>query len=132
MPAIRSSVDLPGVVPLQLDITDPASVARAAELAADATLLINNAGILTHTRLTDGDLDQIRLEMDTGIFGTLAVTRAFAPVLAANGGGCDPQRAAPILSWPTSPRRRRQRRQGGGVGADQCRAARSSRRSASR
>jgi NAD(P)-dependent dehydrogenase (short-subunit alcohol dehydrogenase family) len=80
-------VDLRGVVPLQLDITDPASVARAAESVPDATLLINNAGISTHTRLTDGDLDQIRLEMETGFFGTLAVTRAFAPVLTANGGG---------------------------------------------
>jgi len=80
-------VDLPGVVPLQLDITDPASVARAAETARDATLLINNAGISTHTRLTDGDLEQIRLEMETGFFGTLAVTRAFVPLLTANGGG---------------------------------------------
>ena len=91
-------LDLAGVVPLQLDITDPASVARAAELAADATLLINNAGILTHTRLTDGDLDQIRLEMDTNNFGTLAVTRAFAPVLAANGGGSI-LNVLSILSW---------------------------------
>src|SRR5215218_10125846 len=73
------SVDLPGVVPLRLDITDPASVADAARTAADATLLVNNAGISTHTRLTDGDLADIRLEMETGFFGTLAVTRAFAP-----------------------------------------------------
>ena len=80
-------LDLAGVVPLQLDITDPASVARAAEAAADATLLVNNAGIDTHVGLAYGDLDQIRLEMETGFFGPLSVTRAFAPVLAANGGG---------------------------------------------
>ncbi|MFC7642932.1 SDR family NAD(P)-dependent oxidoreductase [Streptosporangium lutulentum] len=38
-----ASVDLPGVVPLQMDITDPASVAQAAKGAPDTTLLINNA-----------------------------------------------------------------------------------------
>lgn len=91
-------VDLPGVVPLQLDITDPVSVARAARTAADATLLINNAGIATHTRLIDGDVDRIRLEMETGFFGTLDVTRAFAPVLAANGGGTI-LNVLSILSW---------------------------------
>jgi NAD(P)-dependent dehydrogenase (short-subunit alcohol dehydrogenase family) len=81
------SVDLPGVVPLQLDLTDEASIARAAEIASDATLLVNNAGISTHTGLADGDFAQVRLEMETHYFGTLAVTRAFAPVIARNGGG---------------------------------------------
>jgi len=95
-------VDVPGVVPLQLDITDPASVARAAETARDATLLVNNAGISTHTRLTDGDLDQIRLEMETGFFGTLAVTRAFAPVLAAGGGGAI-LNVLSVLAWAHFP-----------------------------
>ena len=37
--------------------------------------------------LVTGDLDQIRLELDTNLYGTLSVIRAFAPVLAANGGG---------------------------------------------
>jgi len=58
-------VQIPGVTPLRLDITDPDSVAGAAAVAGDATLVINNAGISTHTGLTDGDLAQIELEMDT-------------------------------------------------------------------
>jgi hypothetical protein len=33
-------VDLPGVVPLRLDVTDPASVAAAAEAAGDVTLTV--------------------------------------------------------------------------------------------
>jgi NAD(P)-dependent dehydrogenase (short-subunit alcohol dehydrogenase family) len=33
------------------------------------------------------DLDAARAEMETNYFGTLAMCRAFAPVLAANGGG---------------------------------------------
>jgi len=80
-------VDLPGAELLRLDITDPASVAAVAAAAQDVTLLVNNAGISTSTNLIKGDLDKIRLEMDTHFYGTLGMVRAFAPVLAANGGG---------------------------------------------
>ncbi len=76
------TVDLPGVVPLQLDITDPDSVARAATVATEVDVLINNAGISLHQNLVDGDLERIRLEMETNFFGTLNVVRAFAPVRA--------------------------------------------------
>ncbi|AEN10039.1 MULTISPECIES: SDR family oxidoreductase [unclassified Streptomyces] len=81
------SVDLPGVEVLRLDITDPDSVAAAARAAQDVDLLVNNAGISTYTNLVDGDLDAVHREMDTHFYGTLHVVRAFAPVLAANGGG---------------------------------------------
>ena len=81
------TVDLPGVKILQLDITDPASIAAAAEVATDTTLLINNAGVSTYQNLLTGDLAKIRLEMDTHFFGTLDVARAFAPILAKTGGG---------------------------------------------
>src|SRR5882724_7526565 len=80
-------VDLPGAEPLALDITDPASVAAAADIAGDITLLINNAGSATGADLLHGDLERIRLEIDTHFFGTLSVVRAFAPKIAANGGG---------------------------------------------
>ena len=76
------TIDLPGVVPLQLDITDPDSVARAAAVATDVDVLINNAGISLHQNLVDGDLDKIRLELETNFFGTLNVVRAFTPVRA--------------------------------------------------
>jgi NAD(P)-dependent dehydrogenase (short-subunit alcohol dehydrogenase family) len=81
------SVDLPGVEALPLDITDAASVAAAARAAGDVTLLVNNAGIITGENLVTGDPAAIRREMDTHFFGTLEVIRAFAPILAANGGG---------------------------------------------
>ena len=96
-------VQIPGVTPLRLDITDPDSVAGAAAVAGDATLVINNAGISTHTGLTDGDLAQIELEMDTNFFGPLNVTRAFAPVLASNGGGAI-LNVLSVLSWLHLPR----------------------------
>ncbi|ROQ60197.1 NADP-dependent 3-hydroxy acid dehydrogenase YdfG [Streptomyces sp. 840.1] len=78
---------IPGVVPLMLDVTDDASVARAVAKAGDTTLLVNNAGVSTFARLTDGAEEDIRLEMETNFFGTLRMVRAFAPVLGANGGG---------------------------------------------
>jgi NAD(P)-dependent dehydrogenase (short-subunit alcohol dehydrogenase family) len=80
-------VNIPSADVLQLDITDPASVAAAAAAATDVTLLINNAGVSTFQNLVTGDLAKIRLELDTHFYGTLAVVRAFAPALAANGGG---------------------------------------------
>lgn len=80
-------IDLPGVEPVELDIADPAQVRRAAELAGDVTLVVNNAGSNTFQNLVDGDLDAIHRELDTHLFGTLNVVRAFAPVLGRNGGG---------------------------------------------
>jgi len=82
-----ASVDLPGVTPVALDVTDPASVAAAADATGDVTLLVNNAGSSTGAALLDGPLADIELEMNTHFYGTLAVTRAFAPQLAAGGGG---------------------------------------------
>ncbi len=92
------SVQIPGVTPLRLDITDPDSVAGAAASAGDATLIINNAGISTGTGLMDGDLAQIELEMQTNFHGPLRVTRAFAPILESNGGGAI-LNVLSVLSW---------------------------------
>lgn len=77
----------PRVVPLRVDVTDGALAASAAEQAHDVDLLVNNAGIATSQNLLTGDLERIRAEMETNFFGTLHVSRAFAPVLASRGGG---------------------------------------------
>jgi NAD(P)-dependent dehydrogenase (short-subunit alcohol dehydrogenase family) len=95
-------VDLPGAKAVELDISDPASVAAAAEVAGDVTLVINNAGSSTGTGLLTGDVEQIRLEMDTHFFGTLSVVRAFAPKIAANGGG-SVLNILSVLSWVSFP-----------------------------
>ncbi|WP_033345275.1 SDR family oxidoreductase [Catenuloplanes japonicus] len=81
------SIDLPGVEPIRLDITDPASIEAAAARATDVTLLVNNAGIFTGSSLLTGDPADIRADLDTNFWGTLGMSRAFAPVLKANGGG---------------------------------------------
>ncbi|MDG9678562.1 SDR family oxidoreductase [Micromonospora sp. DH14] len=95
-------VDLPGVTPVRLDITDPASVAAAAALAGDVNLLINNAGTDFRADLLDGDLDVLRQELETHYIGTLSMVRAFAPIIAGNGGGTI-LNVLSVLSWFSSP-----------------------------
>jgi NAD(P)-dependent dehydrogenase (short-subunit alcohol dehydrogenase family) len=96
------AIDIPGVEVLRLDLTDEASVTAAAAAAQDVTLLVNNAGISTGAQLITGDMAEIRREMDTHYFGTLGVVRAFAPVLAANGGG-GIVNVLSALSWFAAP-----------------------------
>ncbi|MDJ0654625.1 MAG: SDR family oxidoreductase [Xanthomonadales bacterium] len=69
------------VVPLQLDITDAAQVAAAAQQASDVDLLINNAGVAAFTGLLDGPEDLLRRDMETNYYGTLSMVRSFVPVL---------------------------------------------------
>ena len=77
-----------GVTPLALDVTDAERVAQVATQCADVSLLVNNAGVMkASTFINAPNLDAARLEMETNYFGTLSMCRAFAPVLAANGGG---------------------------------------------
>ena len=83
-----AAVTEPGVLPVALDITDGEQVARVAAQCADVSLLVNNAGVMRASTFIDApSLDNARLEMETNYFGTLSMCRAFAPVLAANGGG---------------------------------------------
>ena len=77
-----------GAVVVQLDVTDPQSVAAAAVACADCTVIVNNAGLHGRDRLVLADyLDIARQEMEVNYFGVLNMIRAFAPVLGANGGG---------------------------------------------
>jgi NAD(P)-dependent dehydrogenase (short-subunit alcohol dehydrogenase family) len=82
-------LDLQGAVPVEMDVTDAASVALAASRCAGTTLLVNNAGI---ARVNSGTLDPATIEsareiFETNFYGMIRVSQAFAPVLAANGGG---------------------------------------------
>lgn len=76
------------IVPLRLDVTDEHSIAEAASAASDTTILINNAAIsFRPDNLVNLPMTEIRRVFETNFFGALAVARAFAPVVAANGGG---------------------------------------------
>jgi NAD(P)-dependent dehydrogenase (short-subunit alcohol dehydrogenase family) len=76
------------VVPLKLDITRSADITAAAGQCRDVSLLVNNAGINLQAGLIKAaDLTAARAEMETNYFGPLSMCRAFAPILASNGGG---------------------------------------------
>jgi NAD(P)-dependent dehydrogenase (short-subunit alcohol dehydrogenase family) len=82
-----AQVQGPGI-PVELDITRPDQVAAAARGCADVNLLVNNAGVMTSSPFIEApSMDGARQEIETNYLGTLAMCRAFAPVLAANGGG---------------------------------------------
>ena len=83
-----AAVDEAGVTPVRLDISDSQQVVDAAGRCRDTDLLVNNAGIMKASSfIGTPTLDAARLEMETNYFGTLEMCRAFAPVLAAHGGG---------------------------------------------
>lgn len=78
----------PRVVAVLLDVTDPAGVAGVAGQCRDVDLVINNAGVNRCVGFMGPTaLEDARLEMEVNYFGTLAMCRAFAPVLASRGGG---------------------------------------------
>jgi NAD(P)-dependent dehydrogenase (short-subunit alcohol dehydrogenase family) len=75
-------------IAVELDVTDPAQVGAAAEQCRDVSIVVNNAGVFANRLLMGAnDMSGAREEMEVNYFGTLAMCRAFAPVLAANGGG---------------------------------------------
>ncbi len=76
------------VVALRLDVTHAASVAGAAEQCGDVDLVINNSGVNRCMGFMEpAALENARQEMEVNYFGTLAMCRAFAPVLASRRGG---------------------------------------------
>jgi NAD(P)-dependent dehydrogenase (short-subunit alcohol dehydrogenase family) len=81
------TVTHPDAVPVALEVTDPAAVAAAAELAQDVTILINNAAGYVAASFLDSPIDDIRREFEANFYGPLLVTRAFVPIIERNGGG---------------------------------------------
>ena len=99
--AARNPVTIndPRVEPVKLDITDPVQVAAVATACGDVTVLINSAGVATFSPLLQASsIEAARLEMETNYFGTLAMCRAFAPILGRQGGGALVNILS-VLSW---------------------------------
>lgn len=83
-----ASFNVPGAVPVQLDVTDAVQVAAAAAACGDVDLLINNAGIAHMLDYLDATaIDRGHAMFETNFFGVLRMSQAFTPVLRANGGG---------------------------------------------
>ncbi len=93
---------LPGVEVVALDVTDHAAVAALAEQLTDVDVVINNAGVANLQPVGAADLDIARQELEVNYLGLAAVTQAFAPVLAARGGGAFVN-VLSVASWIGSP-----------------------------
>jgi len=90
--------DDPRVVPLALDVTDPASIAALAAQVGDVTIVINNAGTTVPASLLTATVDELNEVFATNVYGVVGVTQAVAPALARNGGGALVNIAS-VLSW---------------------------------
>lgn len=74
------------IVPVQLDVTNASELSKAADIAKDVTLLVNNAGVLDFGSVLDAPADAFERNFDVNFFGLLHATRAFAPALSQNKG----------------------------------------------
>jgi NAD(P)-dependent dehydrogenase (short-subunit alcohol dehydrogenase family) len=81
------ALDPKRVVPIVLDVSKPAEVAAAAATAKDVNVLINNAGVLSFGNVLEASEETLPRDLDINYFGTIRVTRAFAPMIEKNGGG---------------------------------------------
>lgn len=79
--------DDPRIVPIALDVTDPASVASLASAASDVSIVVNNAGVGGWGSLLGASIDEVKMVFETNLFGAIRIAQAFAPILARNGGG---------------------------------------------
>src|SRR4051794_3545488 len=100
-PETVSAAD-PRLVAVQLDVTDADRVTAVAEELADVGLVVNNAGIAHPASPLNAGLDAARAELEVNYLGLIAMTQAFAPVLASNGGGALVN-VLSVASWVASP-----------------------------
>lgn len=97
------TVDLAGVTPVRLDVTDAEQVAEAARALGDVNLVINNAGVFQPAGVDHPQLEAVaRQSFETNFFGPLRMAQAFAPVLKANGGGALVN-VLSVLTWTVLP-----------------------------
>jgi NAD(P)-dependent dehydrogenase (short-subunit alcohol dehydrogenase family) len=92
----------PGIEAIRLDVTQPQEVAAAVARAGDVALLINNAGVGQKGGFLDSDSEAVaRRQLETNYFGMLRMSKAFAPILKAQGGGAI-LNVLSIVSWVNS------------------------------
>lgn len=97
-----STVTDPRLTPVALDVTDPSAFQALAAQLSDFTLVVNNAGIARPGLPLQASLEDARAELETNYLSLIASTQAFAPVLAANGGGAFIN-VLSVASWAATP-----------------------------
>lgn len=97
-----ATVTDPRLVPVKLDVTDAAAVTATAARLGDVQIVVNNAGIAKSSLALSAPLDEARAQLEVNYLGLVSVTQAFAPVLAANGGGAFINMLS-VASWASVP-----------------------------
>jgi NAD(P)-dependent dehydrogenase (short-subunit alcohol dehydrogenase family) len=97
-----ATVTDPRLIPIQLDVTDAARIEAVAAELGDVDLVVNNAGTGRPALPLAADLDDARFELEANYLSIVAMTEAFAPVLAANGGGAFVNMLS-VASWVSLP-----------------------------
>jgi NAD(P)-dependent dehydrogenase (short-subunit alcohol dehydrogenase family) len=80
------------VTPIELDLTDDASIARAEHQVSEQLAgeglhgLVNNAGVIVQGPLELVPREALRRQFEVNVIGQVAVTQAFLPMLRSAGG----------------------------------------------
>jgi NAD(P)-dependent dehydrogenase (short-subunit alcohol dehydrogenase family) len=91
---------------VQLDVTDPSSVAAAVQQVGEMDILVNNAGVNPGGEDIDGTtLEQLRAAYETNVFGLISGTQAFLPALrrSAHPRIVNVSSGTGSLTWNSSP-----------------------------
>lgn len=76
------------IVPIELDLSKPETIQKAAATATDVEVVVNNAGILkAASPLDEHAIESWTEEVNVNVLGLIRIAQAFAPVLKQNGGG---------------------------------------------
>jgi NAD(P)-dependent dehydrogenase (short-subunit alcohol dehydrogenase family) len=86
------------VVTQALEVRSSQAISDLAKIATDVDIVVNNAGALVAEPLLTGNFDGVAEMFDVNVYGPLRVAKAFAPILAANGGGAIVNLHS-VLSW---------------------------------
>jgi NAD(P)-dependent dehydrogenase (short-subunit alcohol dehydrogenase family) len=97
-----STVTDPRLTAVSLDVTNAEHVAAVAADLTDVDIVINNAGIGRPAPPLSATLDDARAQLEVNYLGLVSTTQAFAPVLAANGGGAVVN-VLSVASWVAMP-----------------------------
>ena len=81
----------PGLEPIELDVSDDASIQRAVAHVFNAAgridILVNNAGFAIFGAVEDLPREELRRQFEVNVFGAMALCRAVLPVMRRQGDG---------------------------------------------
>uniref|UniRef100_A0A6T7J5Q1 Uncharacterized protein n=1 Tax=Attheya septentrionalis TaxID=420275 RepID=A0A6T7J5Q1_9STRA len=76
------------VVPIYIDLAKPMSIKKAASLAQDVQVVVNNAGVLELANpLDENAIPALEYQIQINVYGLVHMSQQFVPVLEKNGGG---------------------------------------------